>query len=87
MPGAREIGLVGAALALTGGVACAVCYLRRKHGRKTREPEKTEREGLNEDGSRGEHVHKAIKTDSALKAPVISEVCGFDPVLSSQIVF
>uniref|UniRef100_A0A8C2FM39 ADP-ribosylation factor-like 9 n=1 Tax=Cyprinus carpio TaxID=7962 RepID=A0A8C2FM39_CYPCA len=73
MPGAREIGLVGAALALTGGVACAVCYLRRKHGRKTREPEKTEREGLNEDGSRGEHVHKAIKTDSALKAPVISE--------------
>ncbi|XP_016142610.1 ADP-ribosylation factor-like protein 9 [Sinocyclocheilus grahami] len=68
MPGAREIGLVGAALALTGGVACAVCYLR-----KTREPEKTEKEELNEDGNRGEHVHKATKTDTALKAPVITE--------------
>uniref|UniRef100_A0A9J8CTZ4 ADP-ribosylation factor-like 9 n=1 Tax=Cyprinus carpio carpio TaxID=630221 RepID=A0A9J8CTZ4_CYPCA len=69
MPGAREIGLVGAALALTGGVACAVCYLMSK----TQKPQKPVKEELNEDGSRKEHVHKAPKTDTALKTPIISE--------------
>lgn len=69
MPGAREIGLVGTALALTGGVACAVCYLMSK----TQKPKKTVNEELNEDGSRKEHVHKATKTETALKTPIISE--------------
>lgn len=68
MPGAREIGMVGAALALTGGVACAVCYLMHK----TQEPKKkVPNEGKNE------HVHKATKTETALKTPIISEVCWF----------
>ncbi|XP_052010904.1 ADP-ribosylation factor-like protein 9 isoform X2 [Xyrauchen texanus] len=40
MPGVREIGLLGAALALTGGVACAVCYLMHK----TQEPKKRGKE-------------------------------------------
>ncbi|XP_026136074.1 ADP-ribosylation factor-like protein 9 [Carassius auratus] len=70
MPGAREIGLVGAALALTGGVACAVCYLMSS---KTQKPQKTVTEELNEDGSRREHVHKSTKTETALKPPKISE--------------
>ncbi|XP_073677009.1 ADP-ribosylation factor-like protein 9 [Garra rufa] len=69
MPGAREIGLVGAALALTGGVACAVCYLMSK----TQEPKKKVKEELNEDGSGKEHVHKATKTETAPKTPIISE--------------
>lgn len=72
MPGAREIGLVGAALALTGGVACAVCYLMSK----TQEPKKKVKDELNADGSGKEHVHKANKTETALKTPLISEVCG-----------
>lgn len=67
MPGAREIGLLGAALTLTGGVACAVCYLMSK----TQKPKKTVNEELNE------HVHKASKTETTLKTPIISEVCGF----------
>lgn len=69
MPGAREIGLVGTALVLTGGVACAVCYLMSK----TQKPQKTVNEELNEDGSRKEHVRKATKTETALKTPIISE--------------
>ncbi len=73
MPGAREIGLVGTALVLTGGVACAVCYLMTK----TQKHKKTVNEELNEDGSRKEHVRKATKTETALKTPIISEVCGF----------
>lgn len=69
MPGAREIGLVGTALVLTGGVACAVCYLMSK----TQKPKKTVNEELNEDGSSKEHVRKATKTETALKTPIISE--------------
>lgn len=71
MPGAREIGMVSAALALTGGVACAVCYLMHK----TQEPKKKVKDELNE--GKNEHLHKATKTETALKTPIISEVCWF----------
>lgn len=67
MPGAREIGLVGTALVVTGGVACAVCYLMSK----TQKPKKTVNEELNEDRSSKEHVRKA--TETGLKTPIISE--------------
>lgn len=67
MPGAREIGMMGAALALTGGVACAFCYLMHQ----TQQPKKKVKDELN--NSNKEHVHKASKTESAQKTPIISE--------------
>ncbi|CAM4618126.1 hypothetical protein PO909_007308 [Leuciscus waleckii] len=63
MPGAREIGMMGAALALTGGVACAFCYLMHQ----TRKPKKKVKDELNE------HAHKATKTETAQQTPIISE--------------
>lgn len=71
MPGAREIGLVGAALAFTGGVACALCYLMQKTSHQ--EPKKKPKE---EPKEKPEHEHKASKTESARKTPLITEVCG-----------
>ncbi|XP_052010903.1 ADP-ribosylation factor-like protein 9 isoform X1 [Xyrauchen texanus] len=65
MPGVREIGLLGAALALTGGVACAVCYLMHK----TQEPKKRGKE----DERKQEQVRKSTRTKNALKPPIISE--------------
>ncbi|XP_067314174.1 ADP-ribosylation factor-like protein 9 isoform X1 [Pseudorasbora parva] len=70
MPGAREIGMVGAALALTGGVACAVCYLMHQ----PRENKKKVKDELHEENeSNKEHVHKADKTETAQQTPIISE--------------
>lgn len=73
MPGAREIGMMGAALALTGGVACAFCYLMHQ----TQKPKKKVKDELNE------HAHKATKTETARKTPIISEVCWFRSSSSS----
>ncbi|XP_052005659.1 ADP-ribosylation factor-like protein 9 [Xyrauchen texanus] len=70
MPGVREIGLVGTALALTGGVAYFVCHLMQK---TPDEPKKKVKEELNEDERRQEQVHKATRTENALKPPIISE--------------
>lgn len=68
MPGAREIGLVGAALAFTGGVACALCYLTQKTTQQ--EPKKKPKE---EPKEKPEHEHKASKTETARKTPLITE--------------
>ncbi|KAG1934565.1 ADP-ribosylation factor-like protein 9 [Pimephales promelas] len=65
MPGAREIGMMGAALALTGGVACAFCYLM--HQTQQQQPKKKVKD------EKKEHVHKATKTETAQKTPIISE--------------
>lgn len=81
MPGAREIGMMGAALALTGGVACAFCYLMHQ----TQQPKKKVKDELN--NSNKEHVHKASKTESAQKTPIISEVCCYLLGLSFIVVF
>lgn len=70
MPGAREIGMMGAALALTGGVACAVCYLMRAH-----KPEKRAKDEQNKDKSEEERVHKTTKNSNTQKQPIIKEVC------------
>ncbi|KAI7801502.1 ADP-ribosylation factor-like protein 9 [Triplophysa rosa] len=67
MPAAREIGMMGAALALTGGVACAVCYLMR-----ARKPEKRMKGEQNKD-EREEGVHKTTKTSTTQKQPIIRE--------------
>lgn len=69
MPGVREVGLMGAALALTGGVACAVCYLMRAH--KTDEPKK-ENEQNNREKPKDGKVHETI-TSTSQKHPVTSE--------------
>lgn len=68
MPGKREIALMGAAVALTGGVACAVCYLMRSH-----KPEKRAKDEQNKDKREEERVHKTTKTSTTQKQPIISE--------------
>lgn len=78
MPGAREIGMMGAALALTGGVACAFCYLMHQ----TQQPKRKVK-----DDSNKEHVHKATKTETELKTPITSEVCWCPLGLSVIVVF
>lgn len=69
MPGLREAGLAGAALALTGGVVYALWTFR--DSKKRRDAEKVT---LNAD-KQDELVETRIRAESACEPPAASQVC------------
>lgn len=73
MPGLREAGLAGAALALTGGLVYVLWNLRDT--KKRREAEKLTLEQNLNAKKQEKLVAKEIRTETACEAPTLSQVC------------